>query len=164
MMDQPYSPFADGLSSARAWLAAFGDAGSGWGSAEGASLTALGDQPYSPFADWLSKFYLVSEPIQALWIVALSATVLGVTWIVMRGLREILSPHRHPSWVRLPVGRHRPDSDDPWSIVDHHSHGTHEWTRAFPGDETRFTVEPASEAKASTGLTGLDSASARRRL
>jgi hypothetical protein len=48
------------------------------------------DQAYSPFADWLSKFHTSSEPIQALWIVALSATVLGVTWIVMRGVREIV--------------------------------------------------------------------------
>jgi hypothetical protein len=45
--------------------------------------------PYSPFADWLSKFYLASEPIQALWIVALSATALGVTWIVMRGVADV---------------------------------------------------------------------------
>jgi hypothetical protein len=47
------------------------------------------DQPYSFLADWLSKFHMASEPIQALWIVALSATVLGVTWIVMRGVREV---------------------------------------------------------------------------
>src|SRR3954462_5083675 len=57
------------------------------------------DQPYSPFADWLSKFYLASEPIQALWIVALSATVLGVTWIVMRGVGEIVG-----SWGGRPRG------------------------------------------------------------
>jgi hypothetical protein len=70
-MDQPYSFLADWLLPA------------------GASPAPLSATPYSPFADWLSKFHTASEPIQALWIVALTATVLGVTWLVMRGLREI---------------------------------------------------------------------------
>ena len=58
------------------------------------------DQPYSFLADWLSKFHMASEPIQALWIVALSATVLGVTGIVMRGVREIVG-----CWLGRGVGR-----------------------------------------------------------
>ncbi|MEE1610344.1 hypothetical protein [Microvirga sp. CF3016] len=49
------------------------------------------DQPYSPFADWLSKFHTWSESIQALWLVAVPATVLGLTWLVLRGVREIIS-------------------------------------------------------------------------
>lgn len=47
------------------------------------------EQPYSVLADWLSKFHTWPEFIQALWLVAVPVTVLGVTWIVMRGLRDI---------------------------------------------------------------------------
>jgi hypothetical protein len=47
------------------------------------------DQPYSVVADALSKFHTASEPIQALCILALSLTVLGVTGLVMRGIRDI---------------------------------------------------------------------------
>lgn len=47
------------------------------------------DQPYSFLADWLSKFHMASKPLQALWIVALAATVLGAIGIVMRGVVEI---------------------------------------------------------------------------
>ena len=113
-MDQPYSPFADGLSPAHAWLAAFGDAGSGWGSAEGASLTALGDKLTAPSRIGCPNSISPPEPIQALWIVALSAaTILGVTWIVMRGLREITIPdstapsraRRILRWLRPEPGR-----------------------------------------------------------
>jgi len=43
--------------------------------------------PYSPFADWLSKFHMASEPIQALWIVALAAVALGLCWSVTAPLR-----------------------------------------------------------------------------
>ncbi|WP_445503147.1 hypothetical protein [Microvirga sp. G4-2] len=49
------------------------------------------DQPYSFWADLLNKFHTAPELIQALWLMALSATALGVTWIVMRGLTQILS-------------------------------------------------------------------------
>ncbi|RDI52411.1 hypothetical protein [Microvirga subterranea] len=47
------------------------------------------EQPYSIAADWLSKFHTWPEFIQALWLVAVPVTVLGVTWLVMRGLRDI---------------------------------------------------------------------------
>ncbi|KLK94819.1 hypothetical protein AA309_01020 [Microvirga vignae] len=49
------------------------------------------DQPCSIVADWLSKFHTWPELIQALWLVAIPATVLGVTWIVVRGLTRILA-------------------------------------------------------------------------
>lgn len=52
------------------------------------------DQPYSAWADWLNKFHTSSEWIQALWLVAGSVTVLGVTWLVMRGLCEIVGLSR----------------------------------------------------------------------
>jgi hypothetical protein len=48
------------------------------------------DQPYSVIADWLSKFHTWPESIQALWLIAVPVTVLGVTWIVMRGLRDLI--------------------------------------------------------------------------
>ena len=47
------------------------------------------DQPYSVWADWLSKFHTWPERIQALWLIAVPVTLLGVTWLVMRGLRDI---------------------------------------------------------------------------
>jgi hypothetical protein len=46
--------------------------------------------PYSLFADWLSKFHLWPESIQALWLVAGAVTVVGVTAVVARTLREIV--------------------------------------------------------------------------
>ncbi len=48
------------------------------------------DQPYSAWADWLNKFHTSSEWIQALWLVAGTVTVLGVTWLVMRGVCEMI--------------------------------------------------------------------------
>ena len=51
-------------------------------------------QPYSVLADWLSKFHTWPESIQALWLVAMQVTVLGVTWIVMRGLRDTVAAWR----------------------------------------------------------------------
>jgi hypothetical protein len=47
-------------------------------------------EPYSAWADWLNKFHTASEGIQALWIVAGAVTVLGVTWVVMRGVVEVV--------------------------------------------------------------------------
>jgi hypothetical protein len=54
------------------------------------------DQTYSPFADWLSKFHTWPEPIQALWLIAVPATLIGITWLLMRGLRETIAATRHP--------------------------------------------------------------------
>ena len=67
------------------------------------------EQPYSFLADWLSKFQIASEPIQALWILALAATALGVTWLVMRGavgIVEVLKPppSRHTAFLRQEAG------------------------------------------------------------
>ncbi len=49
------------------------------------------DQPYSFLADCLSKFHTASEPIQALLIVALALTVLGVTGLMTRAAVEIVA-------------------------------------------------------------------------
>jgi hypothetical protein len=48
------------------------------------------DQPYSMWADSLSKFQNSSDPIQALWLVAVPLTLLGITWLVMRGIGDLV--------------------------------------------------------------------------
>ena len=53
------------------------------------------DQPYSPFADWLSKFHMSSEPIQALWIVAIVTLVLGLAYFAKEIVVAALRPYRH---------------------------------------------------------------------
>src|SRR5215212_11044195 len=50
--------------------------------------------PYSPLADWLSKFHTASEPIQALWIVAIVVVALGIVWAFTLPLRVWLSALR----------------------------------------------------------------------
>src|SRR5688572_8405710 len=52
---------------------------------------------YSPFADWLAKFHTASEPIQALWIVALAAVALGVCWCLAAPLRLWLAARGEPA-------------------------------------------------------------------
>jgi hypothetical protein len=47
------------------------------------------DQPYSLWADGLSKFQSSSDPIQALWLVAIPVTLLGLAWLVMRGIGDL---------------------------------------------------------------------------
>ena len=63
-------------------------------------------QPYSAWADWLDKFDKTSEGIQALWILAGTVTVLGLTFIVVRGLVEVvrfwaISQHCHSETAEL---------------------------------------------------------------
>jgi hypothetical protein len=49
------------------------------------------DQPYSVWADLLAKFHASSDLIQALWLIAVPATVLGVAYLVLRAIRDILA-------------------------------------------------------------------------
>jgi hypothetical protein len=71
------------------------------------------DQPYSAWADALSKFHTASEPIQALCILALSVTVLGVTGLVTWGIRDIAcallmrGAGRRPRTILAPDGQGR---------------------------------------------------------
>lgn len=46
-------------------------------------------QDYSAFADLLNKFHTAAPAIQALWILAVPATILGVSWLALRALRDI---------------------------------------------------------------------------
>jgi len=63
------------------------------------------DQPYSAWADWLSKFHTWPESIQALWLLAVPATLLGMTWLVMRGVAEIVWIFRGDR-IRPTIRRH----------------------------------------------------------
>ncbi|NNC01052.1 hypothetical protein HI113_45155, partial [Corallococcus exiguus] len=56
------------------------------------TIPAFGE--YSVVADLLNKFHTASEIIQALMIVAMMVTVLGVAWIGMRGLVEVMRVRR----------------------------------------------------------------------
>jgi hypothetical protein len=49
------------------------------------------DHPYSVWADVLDKFHTSSDWIQALWLMVSPVTVLGVTWLFVRGVRETVS-------------------------------------------------------------------------
>jgi hypothetical protein len=57
------------------------------------------DHPYSVWADALDKFHTSSDWIQALWLIVVPVTVLGVTWLFVRGVREtvgLLRDRREP--------------------------------------------------------------------
>lgn len=54
------------------------------------------DQPYSAFADLLSKFHTSSEWIQALWLIAVPATVLGLARCVADVLKAALTRRSPP--------------------------------------------------------------------
>ncbi|MGO4524855.1 hypothetical protein AB4097_08325 [Microvirga sp. 2MCAF35] len=56
------------------------------------------DQPYSLWADWLSKFHTWSEFIQALWLVAIPVTVLGLAWLALRGIRDLIPALSRREW------------------------------------------------------------------
>ena len=77
------------------------------------------DQPYSPWADWLSKFHTWPESIQALWLVAVPLTVLGVAWLVMRGLRDLIPLARRERGL-LVYGIYR-DKQGRWMVYRHGS-------------------------------------------
>ncbi|HZH53777.1 MAG TPA: hypothetical protein VEZ16_18075 [Microvirga sp.] len=79
------------------------------------------DQPYSVWADLLNKFHTSSDPIQALWLVAAPVTVLGVTWLVMRGLRDIAVAIRRPRSAAggLLVYGVVQDASGQWHVIRH---------------------------------------------
>lgn len=52
------------------------------------------DQPYSAWADWLNKCHSSSECIQALWLVTIPVTLLGLAWIVLHGIRAFARQDR----------------------------------------------------------------------
>jgi hypothetical protein len=61
---------------------------------------------YSVLADALSKFHTAPEWIQALWLVVVPVTMLGMTGLLMRGLAELTSIlSRRERWMIYRHGR-----------------------------------------------------------
>lgn len=82
------------------------------------------DQSYSSFADWLSKFHTWPDWIQALWLVMVPLTVLGLTWLLMRGLRDLVGLSRsawrgHGEWRGHLVYGVYQDADGRWMVYWH---------------------------------------------
>jgi hypothetical protein len=79
-------------------------------------------QGYSAFADLLNKFHTATPPIQALWLLVTSATILGVTGLVLRTLRDIAAmrtpPRPEPSGSLLVYGVVQ-DEDGRWHVIRH---------------------------------------------
>lgn len=89
------------------------------------------DQPYSVWADLLNKFHTSSDAIQALWLVAVPGLVLGVTWLVLRTLRDIALAMRRPrSETRsLLVYGVVQDASGQWHVIRHgHEPKPLDWT------------------------------------
>jgi hypothetical protein len=78
------------------------------------------EPPYSVWADWLSKFHTAPEWIQALWLVSVPATMLGMTWLVMRTAREIAvllaQRQREEAWQGHPVCAVSRTTDGRWML------------------------------------------------
>jgi hypothetical protein len=73
------------------------------------------DPGYNAWADWLSKFHTWPEGIQALWVLGLTATALGliagITFMFVAATRMFRSagPERSPDGTRIGVQSiHRP--------------------------------------------------------
>jgi hypothetical protein len=79
------------------------------------------ETPYGVWADALAKFHSASDPIQALGILAFAATVLGMTWCVMRLIRDITVAALNRSGRRnLPPAYHAVrDSQGRWLLHQH---------------------------------------------
>ena len=76
---------------------------------------------YSVVADALNKFHTAPVIIQALWLLVVPVVVLGVTWPVMRGLRDIAVAVRRPrpeteSLLVYGVGQ---DASGQWHVIRH---------------------------------------------
>jgi hypothetical protein len=101
------------------------------------------DQPYSVWADLLNKFHTSSDVIQMLWLLVLLLMVLGETWVVMRGLRDIAVAIRRPrpETRSLLVYGVVQDQAGQWHVIRHgHKHEPFNWRHPPPelagqGDE-----------------------------
>ncbi len=78
------------------------------------------EPPYSVWADMLAKFHTAPEWIQALWLVSGPATMLGMTWLVMRAVREIAlllaQRPRAEAWLGHPVCAIHRTADGRWML------------------------------------------------
>ncbi|RDI58057.1 hypothetical protein DES45_106371 [Microvirga subterranea] len=78
-------------------------------------------QAYSAFADLLNKFHTSSEAIQALWLLLVPATILGIAWLVLRTLRDIAALRTPPPEApkSLLVYGVAQDEDGRWLVIRH---------------------------------------------
>ncbi|WP_244470447.1 hypothetical protein [Microvirga vignae] len=77
------------------------------------------DQPYSFWADLLNKFHTAPELIQALWLIVMPATLLGLTWLVMRGLTQLVPMLSRRSWHGQLIYGVYQDGRGRWMIYRH---------------------------------------------
>jgi hypothetical protein len=83
-----------------------------WWSSHSKGVAAM-DQPYSLWADWLSKFQSSSEAIQALWLVAVPATLLGLAWLALWTVRDLVGLARRERHWRGHLVRRLPGRPGP---------------------------------------------------
>jgi hypothetical protein len=79
-------------------------------------------QDYSAFADLLNKFHTATPLIQALWLLVVSAMILGVTGLAMRTLRDIAAmrtPSRRETSKSLLVYGVVQDEKGQWHVIRH---------------------------------------------
>ncbi|MCB5175229.1 hypothetical protein [Microvirga lenta] len=80
----------------------------------------------------MNKFHTAIPPIQALWLVAGAATVLGVAWLLTRTLREIMAPAARPPRPEagdLLVYGVVQDEHGQWHVIRHgHAPQPVDWT------------------------------------
>jgi hypothetical protein len=87
------------------------------------------------WADLLNKFHTSSGPIRALWLLVAPLMVVGVTWLVMRGMRDIaVAIHPQPEIPKsLLVYGVVQDPDGQWHVIRHgHAPKPLDWTNPPP--------------------------------
>lgn len=94
-------------------------------------------QDYSAFADLLNKFHNAAPAIQALWLLVVPATILGVAWLALRAAREIaasLAPRAEPFPKNLLVYGVVQDEHGRWHVIRHgHPPQPVDWRNPPPG-------------------------------
>ncbi len=76
-------------------------------------------QAYSFLADALSKFHTAPEFIQALWLVSVPMTLLGTTWLMMRGLTTLVPQLTRRHWRGHLVYGVYQDARGRWMVYRH---------------------------------------------
>ena len=87
---------------------------------------------YNAFADMLAKFHTSSEWIKTLWLLAVPATIVGITWCVADVAKTAIAA--------LAGGRERrPSRQRPPTLVDGF---TQEWPARLPGRVDEWEIAP----------------------
>ncbi|WP_414474073.1 hypothetical protein [Microvirga sp. M2] len=95
------------------------------------------DQPSSIVADWLARFQTSPEFIQALWIISVPLTLIGmtwgVTWLVMRGLRDTRPTLARRDWRGHLIYGVYQDPEGRWMVYWHNRKPQEvDWTNPPP--------------------------------